>query len=309
MEALLVIVVVAALYLIGRRYPGPPQLSPQERAKQELLERARRHADADFNLSERLPDLREYIRKGSQVLPIEKLTLPPVVDLPSFGGSRLEYAKRSLQLAVLRFGMQMPKMKVRFSRMPTGHAGSVRAHPDGAWAVDLDSSIQDDLEAVLSVAAHEVAHVALLRRGIELAPNQRNEELTDTTAVLAGFGPVLLRTVLRESVLESEGRVELRSRRLGYLPPRALAFLSALRVEMAGGDAGFYVEHVAEWQRDAVMQYIALRDKWREKASLCRGEPIDCFACGIQTRLPDVAATIRLKCRTCSFQVLISPAS
>jgi len=309
MEALAVIAVLVVLYLLGRRQSPPPSRSPQELAKQELLERARRGAEGDFNLSARLPEIREYVRMGSQVLPIEKLTLPPVVDLPSSDGSRLEFAKRSIQLAVHRFGMPMPPMKVRFSRMPDGHAGSVQAHPDGTWAVDLDSSIQSDLEAILSVAAHEVAHVALLRRGITLAPTQRNEELTDTTAVLAGFGPIMLRTVLRESILEGEDRLELHSRKLGYLPPRALAFLSALRVEMAGGDAGFYVDHVAEWQRDAINQYIALRDEWREEASLRRGAPLNCFACGIQMRLPKVTASFRLKCRTCSFQSLVSPAS
>lgn len=309
MEALAAVVIIAALYLLGRRPSRPPALSPPELAKQELLARARRAADGDFNLRARLPELQEYVRMASQVLPIERLTQPPVVDLPSTDGSRIEYAKLSIQLAVHRFGMPMPPMKVRFSKMPPGHAGSVQAHPDGTWAVDLDFSIQTDLEAILSVAAHEVAHVALLRRGIALVPTQRNEELTDTAAVLAGFGPVLLRTVLRESLSEGEGRVELRSRRLGYLPPRALAYLSAMRVEMAGGDATFYVEHVAEWQRDAVTQYIALRDDWRKEASRRRGALLNCFACGIQMRLPQVDATIRVTCRTCSYPSLVSRAS
>lgn len=64
---------------------------------------------------------------------------------------------------------------------------------------------------------------------------RRNEELTDATAVMAGFGPLLLRTVYREAFAASENGVDVHGDCLGYLPPKALVYLSAVQLEMAGG--------------------------------------------------------------------------
>ena len=276
----------------------------RDRTEDKLRAQARSAAGLEFNLLARLPDLREYVQIAGAAMNEAALRRPPITDLPATEGQPLDFAKRAILLAVERFGMPLPMLKVRFCPLGPGHAGAVRER-NGTWFVDLDRSLENEFEDMLSVAAHEVAHVALLRRRIRLEPTQRNEELTDTAAVLAGFGPVLIRTAFRERLTEKGNVLRLDSRRLGYLPARALVYLSTLRVEMAGGDAMFYREHVQEWQRNTVDTYIELRDDWIQTARAARGRRVDCFACGTPVQLPDIDSTLRLTCRVCRFPVVV----
>jgi hypothetical protein len=309
MDGILLVVLISVIVAVGRRFASKPQPTALEVAQAEFFARARQKADAGFDLYQRLPDLREYVRISSQFIGLDILASPPVAELPADDGRPIDYVKRAVQVSVSRFGIALPQIKVRFSSLPPGRAAQVQRDRDGTWKVDVDESLEAHNEPILSAVAHEVAHVALLPRRKALEPQQREEELTDVAAVLAGFGPVMLRTVLWERVAVSDSSVQAQTNSLGYLPPKALVFLSTLRVEMAGGHAEFYADHVPSWQRSAVDAYIALRDDWTRSAAPRRGSSVPCFACAMPLRLPTERAKIRIRCRTCGFRAILPAAT
>lgn len=306
METLLTLLACVAIAAMldrrGRLARGPAAEDWRRRVEAEVLDASRRSAGSHDPVDAEA--LRTYVRTAARVIPAAALSSAPVSDLPAATGRRLDYAKGCVRLAVLRFGMTMPRVKIRFAPLQ-GRGGRVRVTRDGAWAVDVDPEVYHDHERILAIIAHEVAHIALLGRGIELQPLQRNEELTDAATVLAGFGSVMLSCVLREQVIARDDEVRAFHDRLGYLTPRAIAHLAALRVEMAGGDAAFYREHVALWQHVGIDDYLAARDAWSAEAAGARGRRVACFACGTPMGLPAASPSIRVRCPGCTLRVVV----
>jgi len=190
-----------------------------------------------YSLSASHTLLQKYVREASIAIPREVRQQPPISKLPASSSDRTGYVKQLVQWAVARYRMPMPKMKVRFSQIKVEHAGSVRRTDDGAWAIDIDASYKDDDLCLALIVAHEVAHVALGQRRIRLPIEVQNEELTDTTTVLAGFGPIYQLGSFREDVIHDVSGVRVNVARLGYLSPPALVYLSALQVEMRVGQS------------------------------------------------------------------------
>lgn len=300
-------VIGAIAWLASRVESSEPRR--RARAIEDAARRARDEARAahvgDFDLDAKLPELREYVRVASQALSLESLRSAPVAELPPAGESSIHYARRCTTLALARFGMSVDRLTVQFTELSGDHAGRVHREGDGGWVVDITPSANGNGEMIAAIVGHEIAHVALLSRGIRLTPVLRNEELTDTAAVLAGFGPLMLRTVHREELRFADTALEVERHTLGYLKAPALAWLSTLRVEMAGGAAEFYRDHVPDWQRETVSRYIALRDAWQRDASRRHGAVVNCFGCGMSMKLPAVRSAIRVKCRTCGFAIEI----
>lgn len=304
MDAFVALALLAALaWVLDRtrsdRAPGP------DRSVQKLQERARRSHEGDFYLEDRLHELREYVKLAAPVFAPGALESPPIDTIPPPQPRPIETVKDAVRFAARRFALDPAELRVRFTSMPGSHAGSVRFGKGGAWLIDVDRQYEARPEALVAIVAHELVHVALNKRGIRLEPTQRNEELTDVTAVLAGFGPLLVRTVHQEEVFVGERQVSLRSQRLGYLPASALACLSALRVEMAGGAAEFYREHVPQWQEHAVGRFIVARNEWQGVAKNRRGQQVECHGCGAPMKLPTESGMVRVRCRTCSYRVLL----
>ena len=106
---------------------------------------------------------------------------------------------------------------------------------DHNWRVRLRDGLQHDPERLAVVAAHEIAHVVLLARGIRLEPDTENENFTDAAAVFAGFGLLMERTAFSLRTNSRRGQ----SRRWhfvqsGYLHRRAVRYLQARRDRLAG---------------------------------------------------------------------------
>ena len=98
-------------------------------------------------------------------------------------------------------------------------------NPGKVWKIKVLDRYRNDPEQILSIVAHELAHVALLSRGVRLPDTRENEELTDAAAALAGFGPLMIRLRSKEH-LSQHGRVFVLSRRTpGYLESGAIAYL------------------------------------------------------------------------------------
>ncbi len=89
-----------------------------------------------------------------------------------------------------------------------------------------------DPELLLGTMAHEVAHAYRRHHKLEARDREIEERLTDLTAVMLGFGPLVLNAayIHKSSVEQSGGWVsqEVTLTRTGYLPPEELGFLLAI---------------------------------------------------------------------------------
>jgi hypothetical protein len=272
------------------------------RAQEKVLSELREDAHRTFSVVAAHPSLQEYVRiaagtLGKNVLSQHPVQKPPSVDLP-----RGEYAKKLILIAGQRFGVALPRIAVRFSQLEGKHAGMVRQR-GGTWYVDLAHEYADDDLALAAIIAHEMAHVVLLNARVFLQSEQRNEELTDATAVLAGFGPLLLDAYWREEVEVTEQQVNARVHRLGYLPPAGVLYLTAIQLEIAGLPAPLLRQKVAGWLASELSSVEQLWSAWRALNSTAESYP--CFACGIRMRLPAVAGAVRLTCPCCGLRQVV----
>lgn len=102
----------------------------------------------------------------------------------------------------------------------------------------LESGNIDRPDSLIATMGHEVAHAFRTYHGVTVDDRQREEELTDITSIYLGFGVFACNS---SRTYETSGSVQGLSavtreftQRLGYLPPRALAFLLACQVVARG---------------------------------------------------------------------------
>lgn len=93
-------------------------------------------------------------------------------------------------------------------------------------------------ESLVGTMGHEVAHAFRAFHGVTVSDRRHEEELTDITSVYLGFGIFACnasRTYERSGTVQGAVAVTREStQRLGYLPPRALAFLLACQMVARG---------------------------------------------------------------------------
>jgi len=94
--------------------------------------------------------------------------------------------------------MTLPRVALKFAAL-ADRAGYVQFR-NGVWYVEIAEKYKSDDEQLASILAHELAHIHLDSHSIGLEPTLRNEELTDCTAALSGFGHVMLRANQRTRV-------------------------------------------------------------------------------------------------------------
>lgn len=259
---------------------------------------SRRRAEGRFPAVPAIRHLRSYIRLASAALGTDVLAKAEMEAVPALprpqgirrdpsgvwisspaGGPKAASPADALKILVRRvaeqYGITVPRIAVRFVHT-TDFAGSIRRE-SALWYVDVASRYQQDPDRLVAIIAHEMAHAVLLDLGVSLPDKQRDEELTDATAVLAGFGSVMLRAYDR-SRSNWKGRTETHiTDRIGYL-------------------------HIADIRR-----LHDVRCMLAEARVLPRRAPIDsrraatvsCWACGGRLRLPDVHAAVQLRCREC----------
>jgi hypothetical protein len=107
-------------------------------------------------------------------------------------------------------------------------AGRVELGPTADFFVELRSELKSQPRKIAAVLAHEVAHIFLHRRRLEFTEVLDNEVLTDTTALVYGFGALLLDTyqVTETSTPISGGeRITRHEEKLGYLSPEEYGWL------------------------------------------------------------------------------------
>lgn len=168
----------------------------------------------------------------------------PVVAAPLVAHTNpLVFLRETIALVASRFALEMPAIEARFVHdVPLGapavvqwdtpwevtQQGAVfhirpRSAASPNWRILIQELYRYDDELLTVLVAHEVAHIALLARGVRLPKRRDNEELTDTAAVLAGFGPLMRQVSFRQSEEEvTRGRWRVSYRRFGYLHQRAI---------------------------------------------------------------------------------------
>jgi len=230
-------------------------------------------------------ELKEYVRVGAEVLGVPMLRLPPLTRVPRWqhDSNTEEWTRAFLRLATARFGLLSPP-RIAFRYTPlVGHAGRIREQAR-TWYVDIDQTYRRSLGAIAIILAHEMAHLVLHHRRVRLEPEQRNEELTDAVAALAGFGPLMVKW--SEDVTEGvEGATRVTvTRRIGYLSTDDIRVLTRLHNHISTGRSWHARRRV---DPDLTPTFV-------------------CPGCGTTLRLPRVVATIDLKCRRCGLSQRLS---
>jgi hypothetical protein len=239
--------------------------------------------------------LKEYVRIAAKALGRERIAKEPIAKPPrqlreeraTFWRSRNEnarrhvlYAIRLARLVAERYNLPLEGFgDFRFEDLKDSSAAIVTSRGN-SYFIEIDLKYRDDCIGLLSVLAHEFAHVFLARANVRLPDKQRNEELTDTIAALAGFGPVMKKACMRvrtESLVLATIQT---THYLGYLFREDLAWLCRIQAR------------------------IKDRNPLRRMRSTIDPEQHDfspCPACGSHLRLPQRSAAILITCPRCGF--------
>lgn len=243
--------------------------------------------------------LHEYVQHAAKALGREVIKQPPIRRLPGVpkqlrlhqsyrsDAEALADAKLLTRFAAQRYRIPLPQIAVRLTAL---EAAAARIQlQKGMWYVDLCREHCVDREGLAVTIAHELAHVVLFSKGVLLEPVQRNEELTDTAVVLAGYGAQMLqtseRTVRKDHFLYST----LTRVRLGYLPQAGLRQLCRIHRIIS---------------RDTPVVRRSNLDPLSKPH-------VDCVACRTRCRLPTIAGQIKLVCPTCgvTHRLRLAPGS
>jgi hypothetical protein len=203
----------------------------------------RRAYTAAFDLRREQAELDEYVdivRRALSSLRHEPIVVPARRVLDD------QWLAEAVAAGSERFGIPLTDVTYRFVPKPSAPnaAGcasrpshtAIRLEGDRAiisrltgvsdvWTVEVADRYRSDPEVALVIVGHELAHVALLSRGVRLTPAKRNERLTDVAAALAGFGTLMLRVAQREQLGQRHNAVELKVGAVGYLHRDAIAYL------------------------------------------------------------------------------------
>lgn len=99
------------------------------------------------------------------------------------------------------------------------YAGNISTN--GAWTtINLQMRPYYDLNVVTAVLSHEVMHLYLYYKGIQIRDSLSNEVLTDTAAVYFGFGEYLYKGY---QVIETN--LAFSYHKVGYIRPQDVSFI------------------------------------------------------------------------------------
>jgi hypothetical protein len=191
--------------------------------------------------AQRAGQLRSYVRVAVAALG-EAVARPPFRDAwrrqsigLKFGDARrravkrraTEFAKDLVRASAAQYGVPLPRLHLRFADSLQG-AGQIMRKHDG-WYMDLSTKFVEDHDALIAIVGHEFAHVALELARVRFDDLRRNEELTDTTAVLAGYGAVMRRSSIKTVTEGSMFGSRQVLRTLGYLTRDEIGFVWRIR--------------------------------------------------------------------------------
>jgi hypothetical protein len=243
--------IIAQLLLIAGAIAGGRALT--QRNMRRLRERQRRTYEESYDPTIE-PRLAQYAEQVSATFGAA-LFAHPAVDAPLVANRNpTDFVRETVALTASRFAIQLPEIEARFvSVVPRGapavvvwdgewdvkREGTVfrirrRADASPNWRILIQERHRYNDKLLTVIVAHEVAHIALLSRGVRLPLLRDNEELTDAAAVLAGFGPLMRQVSFEQSQHECvNGQWSVSASRVGYLHRRAIDALMHYRARWA----------------------------------------------------------------------------
>ena len=246
MNALLLSIALAALLAAARVW-----------RRRRNLRRRRIAYDASWRPDGATSQIEELIRIAQAALGPDVLRAPEFDVVTLRGNTPTERLLDALGLAITRFGMTEETIAAVFSTdVPAGAAAIVTSeHPleavarrDGVilrrgdrpvrWRIHVVPSLAASEPALVAVLGHEVAHIALKSRGVSLDDRAKNELLTETAAVLAGFGPLMHEAAYAERWEARLGGDDVTVVSQGYLHQRTIELLMDRRRELSRVDHG-----------------------------------------------------------------------
>ena len=176
---------------------------------------------------------REIVPLALQALPPGIVALPPIRRTPEWVrvSDPVAWSERFTTFAAKRYGLTLSYFKVKFEELDGAAVGEVRDY-GSEFLIRVEPLFKDDAAALSHILAHEVAHVVLNRAGIGLEPERSNELLTDTVAVLAGFGELFLGKKLPVKV-HGFGTMPIAT--IGYLNQAEIRWLNRARYRLGEG--------------------------------------------------------------------------
>ena len=155
-----------------------------------------------------------------------------------FRGQEIDLEKTFLKRLIIAVGYQyktrLPALKVKFDSLENNAAAFVQTR-SGQWYVHFNTRFSGDDTRLTMLVAHELAHVVLAQHRVFLQPRRRNEELTDTLAILAGFGSIYQaghKVIIQQPSRLFDKALTSREGQLGYLNRYEIAYLLAEKAKI-----------------------------------------------------------------------------
>ena len=196
--------------------------------------------------------------------------------------ARLELVKWLVKFCANQYMIDLPKIKVKFSDLQTNEAAHVFTK-GGVWYIEVDSYYKWSDLYLTAIIAHEMGHVYLGLKNVNLQPTVRNEELTDTVAILAGFGEILRAASSRKKIhpiLLLLGAILVTHRELGYLSKSEINALSKTKKFISTGHP------IKRWTA-IDLEYL---------------DTVNCYACTKILRLPKHSGKFIISCPACQMK-------
>lgn len=187
---------------------------------------------------------------------------------------RIPYISEIVRFCLKQYEQNHEKIKINFFKMNADHAANIR-YTNNTWYIKIDEKYIDNDTALISIIAHEMAHYALLKNNIFIETDLENEELTDTTAIIAGFGQKIL--AAKNTWRVDPYDLSYQEVSLGYLSKADIKFLIKLKKYLL--------------RKRIFNRYQTIN------TSLIGS--IKCFICDIQLNLPKKIGQYIIKCPIC----------
>ncbi len=244
----------------------------------------------------RKAELRKYLQIALTVLRSETFKSPNVTEdfyrsiQPNQSSVEAEpdvdesmgFLKKLILACARKYEIEMPRIKVKFSWLKEGEAAHVFMK-DGVWYIEIDYWVYENFSRLTATIAHEMAHVVLGKCGKRLEPSLRNEELTDTVAILAGFGSIFFAVCSTEETIAGPDYEFVRHQTSGYLKRKDINYLLGLKENISADRT------VTRWS----------------PIKIGKSKNMFCYACGVEIRTPHRQGAFRIICPICTARQIV----
>jgi len=194
----------------------------------------------------------------------------------------LEFVKSVILFTARRYGLDTPRVAVKFSQLPSPKAGHVFSR-NGTWYVEINEEYRNNKVSLAAIAIHELAHVMLDLRGVNISPTIANEELTDAVSVLAGFGEIMQRASSQKYInpwILLLGGIHETTIKIGYLNKEEMAYLVHLQSLI---------------HKQSPIRRLS-------PVSIENNFSIQCYACGSQLKAAPTPGHFNVGCKHCGMR-------